>query len=195
MKKLKLILPLTLMAAIPVAVISCSCSVANTYAPTKLPANWETQSKYQLEKFEDVQYNDQNMFETKSSGFGKNIVLNVPGYNYLYDKMGEFDVAFALIANHKLYAQILPMKKDDMVWDILHRSAFEFNTHDTPGLGLFINSFRLKGETQWRAGTREETNYGDKYPLYYINHNFSQFGVSNWKVSPREIYEFTYDDK
>lgn len=195
MKKLKLILPSIFAVATPVVVVSCSCASKTYDAPAQLPENWETQQKYQLEKFEDVDFNNKNYFETKSSGFGDNIVLNVAAYNALYDKMEKYDVALAIVADHKLYTQVLPMKKGDKVWDVLHRSAFEFKTHDTPGLGLFINSFRLKGETQWRAGTREETNYGDKYPLYYINHSFSQFGVSNWKVSPREIYEFTYDDK
>lgn len=182
--KLKFILPTLLFtAAIPIVAVSCGANNQSGSTTNKVVA------------FEDANANVRNKLDTLSSGFGSNIVLSQGAYNSLYDKMGAKDVALAIIANHKIYEQIVPFHSGDKIWDILARSGFEFKIHETPMLGKFINTFKLKGAQDFMGGTRTDENYGDKYPLYYINHKFAQFGVSNWTSSAREVYEFTYDDK
>lgn len=192
--KVKFITPFVVaFSALPFVAISCGLTSAKM--PSELPVGWEKKQIYQVEKFEDSTSNMSSLLEIKYSGFGSNVVLNESSYNTLYDKMSEYDIAIAIIADHKLYEQVLPVIKGDKVWDVLDRSGFDFKYYEALSLGKFLNTFKPKGETSWKHGTRTEQNYGDFYPLYYINHNFSQFGVSNWNVSPREVYEITYDDK
>lgn len=138
---------------------------------------------------------DNSKLVLQSRNFGENVILSHKEYNSLYDQLKENEVVLAIIANHKIYEEVIPFASGDKVWDILDKSKFEFNIHSTPGLGKFINTFRTKGETEWIHGSRELKNYGDFYPLYFINHHFSEFGVSNWIASAKEVYEFTYDDK
>lgn len=192
--KYKLLTPL-LSIAIVSPIIAISCGKKNIDMPSQLSEGWEKQTNYQIKKYEDSAFNMQNLLESKKSGFGSNIILSKNAYNALYDKLGKYDVAIAIIADHKLYEQILPVIEGNKVWDILDRSGFEFKYSESLNLGKFLNTFKVKGDLSWKSGTRTEKNYNDFYPLYYINHNFSQFGVSNWNVSPREVYEISYDDK
>lgn len=172
MRKIKLLLAAPLLAAPLAIVVSCSSKPL-----ASRPFDGDPRLAY------------------TSSGYGENVTLSGWEYNSLYDKLGPNDVALAIIANHKIYEQVIPMQSWYKVWDVMLQSNFEFKKHDTPGLGVFVNSFRPKGTTEWLHGTRIEQNYGDYYPLYYVNHRFANLGVSNWTVRPREVYEFCYDDK
>lgn len=182
MKKLfKLITPLVLA---PFFVISCGYSQHKVNLDMSDP------------RYDIHQLSSDDKIDFDQTGYGGNYFLSKEAYNNLYDQMGKNDVAIAIIANHKVYEEVVPYSPGDKVWDVMLRSRFEFKKYDHEALGVFVNSFRIKGETEWRHGTRTAQNYGDFYPLYYINHEFSQFGVSNWKIkSPHEVYELSYDDK
>ena len=124
-------------------------------------------------------------------------VLSKINYNHLYGQLSSNEVGVAIIANNKQYTDIIAMKENDVLINILNRSSkYEFkNKYVSQSLGLFLGSFKIKNDhhTQGIYGKSKETLYGDHYPMIMWNHKVSEFGASNLVVRPGDIYEISYD--
>lgn len=173
-----------------IPLVSLSCTPSNT--PFDTPIVIPTHHRYEG--------NDAYFTMENNSSNGQNRILSNAFYNQLWAD-SEFDktkeVTVALIANKQIYTEIVLINNATTLVDIFaNLYSFHFNTKDIVGI-TWISSFTILLDDQNYSapqhGASTLQNYGDYYPLFWINHVYSGLGASNWSVSPGEIYEVSYD--
>lgn len=121
-------------------------------------------------------------------------LMTTDDYNATYLSLKDNETAIVVIANGEVTKEVVSVYQDMILYDAMQQlKTLEFKYFKTPGLGYFVNSFRKKGEAQWRHGKSNETNYGDFYPMYAVNNAYAPLGVSSFKLVPHDVVEFTYD--
>ncbi len=207
-KKPKLNILLTIFACI----ISLS-GIITLYVKNNYFFEWkvrETRSFYKFKKLNTMipttlQYLPQDITSldgsrTIKSGGSNNQVLLNSNYNYIHKVMQDIpgpQAALVVIANHKFYTEIINLNtKIKHVTDLMDASnRFEFKRIKTPGntYGQWLQTFKFKNKSNWLHGTSAATNYGDYYPIYYVNHIYASFGIFNQEVLNNTLFEITYD--
>ena len=156
------------------------------------------------ENYAKQQWKNQTIFKDKfkdpTTG-GEYQFLNKSQYDSLSSSLSNNQVGLALIANHKVFIEEITLHPNwdsskEKIEQVLNDSKlFEFKFYKSPTGEDFIQTFKERSNPSagWQHGTATYKNYGNFYPLLAINHHISELGSSDWSVSPKEIYELSYD--
>lgn len=181
---------------IPFGVISCSSLPKSSYVANAIKPDGKVNvSMSQRDVFEEANLNDDDFNDADDGfGFGSITYLSNKKYNQIYRMIHEDEIGIVVIANHHIYKEFIKTDGSKTMLELISKTKIKYHTTVIDEfLGAWIGTFKTPGATNWMHGTSEDKNYGDFYPLFFVNHIYSQFGASNFHPEQRDLIEISYD--
>lgn len=195
-KKIKLISMSALVIAAPLAAVSCSAFSKSSFTENSIKPDGKVNISVSTR---DVLYEehtkDDDFNQTKDDlGFGSITYLSNRKYNQIYRMIHKDEVGIVVISNHHIYKEFIKTDGSKTMLQLIQNAPINFKTKMIDQfLGAWIATFKAPGMSSWAHGTSTQKNYGDYYPLFFVNHIYSQFGASNFHPEGKDLIEISYD--